>query len=75
VEHIPVDTYFIDPANEVLQIIAWIEDPGTFNAPYAVSQVYERATDAFKEIICQENNDDRFNQGLVPVPNYSTPDF
>jgi hypothetical protein len=75
VEHIPVDTYFIDPANEVLQIIAWIEDPGTFNAPYAVSQVYERATDAFKEIICQENNDDRFDQGLVLVPNDSTPDF
>jgi hypothetical protein len=75
VEHIPVDTYFVDPANEVLQVIAWIEDPGTFHAPYAVMQVYERATDYFKEIICQENNDDRFDQGLVPVPNDSTPDF
>jgi hypothetical protein len=75
VEHIPADEYFIDPANEVLQAIAWIEDPETFKAPYAVMQVYERATDSFKEIVCQENNDDRFDQGLVPVPSDPTPDF
>jgi hypothetical protein len=75
VELIPADNYFIDPENEVLQVIAWIEDPATFKAPYAIMQLYERADRFFEEIICQENNDDRFDQGLVPVPSDSTPDF
>ena len=75
VDHIPADSYFTNPDNEVLQAIAWIEDPGTFTQPYAVMQVYERATEQFQEIICQENNDDRFGQGIVPVPNDTRPDF
>lgn len=75
VEHIPADRYFLDPKNDVLQVIATIEDPGTFKAPYTVQQVYERSTRPFEESICQENNDDRFGQGLVPVPTDNTPDF
>lgn len=75
VDRIPVDDYFIDPKNEVLQAMAWIEDPESFTTPYAVMQVYERATDHFEEIICQENNDDKFNQGLASVPADATPDF
>ena len=74
-DHIPADRYFLDPNNVVLQVIATIEDPGTFKAPYTVQQVYERSTRPFEESICQENNDDRFGQGLVPVPEDTTPDF
>ena len=72
---IPVDPYFANPENEVLHVIAWIEDPGTFTAPYTVMQLYERATNRFEESICAENSFDRFNQGLVPVPTDQTPDF
>jgi hypothetical protein len=75
VERIPADRYFVDPKNEVLQVIATIEDPGTFKAPYTVMQVYEHATNYFEESICQENNDDKFNQGLVPVPTATRTDF
>jgi hypothetical protein len=38
-------------------------------------QVYEKADQPFEESICPENNDDKFNQGLVPTPMDDTPDF
>ena len=75
VDHIPADRYFVKPENRVLRVLATIDDPGTFKAPYTVMQVYEKATEPFEESICQENNDDKFNQGLVPVPQDTTADF
>jgi hypothetical protein len=75
VEHIPADRWFLNPENKVLRVIATIEDPGTFKEPYTVMQVYEPADDYIDESICPENNDDKFNQGLVPTPMDDTPDF
>jgi hypothetical protein len=69
------DVYFSDPDNKVLQIIATVEDPVAFTAPYSMMQIYELADFPMEESICPENNDDRFDQGLVPVPNDPTPDF
>lgn len=69
------DPYFVDPNNNVLQIIATVEDPVAFTAPYSMMMLYELADNPMEESICPENNDDRFNQGLVPVPNDTTPDF
>ena len=69
------ERYFKNPSAQVLQVIATIEDPGAFTASYSEMQLYEKATGPFEESICQENADDKFNQGLVPVPTDTTPDF
>jgi hypothetical protein len=69
------DQYFSDPNSRVLQIVAYVEDPGAFTAPYSMMQIYEAADYPMEESICQENNGDRFDQGLVPVPSDDTPDF
>lgn len=69
------DPYFSDPNNKVIQIIATVEDPVAFKGPYSMMQLYELADFPMEESICPENNDDRFNQGLVPIPNDPTPDF
>jgi hypothetical protein len=69
------DPYFIDPNNKVIQIVATVEDPVAFTAPYSMMMLYELADYDMEEAICPENNDDRFNQGLVPIPNDPTPDF
>jgi hypothetical protein len=69
------DPYFIDPNNKVLKIDAYVEDPGAFTAPYSMMQLYELADFPMEESICQENNDDRFDQGLVPVPSDTIPEF
>ena len=69
------DPYFIDPNNKVIQIVATVEDPEAFTAPFSMMMLYELADFPMEEAICSENNDDRFNQGLVPVPNDPTPDF
>ena len=69
------DNYFSDPNQKVLQVLATIEDPGAFTDTYTEMQLYELATDKFDESICAENNDDKFNEGLVPMPEDTTPDF
>lgn len=69
------DPYFVDPNNKVLQIVATVEDPGAFTAPYSMMMLYELADFPFEESICPENNGDKLNQGLVPVPSDDTPDF
>ena len=69
------DVYFTDSNNKVLQIMATVEDPIAFNGPYSMMQIYELSVRPIEESICQENNDDRFDQGLIPVPNDPTPDF
>jgi hypothetical protein len=68
------DPYFINPANRVLLVIATIEDPGAFTTAYSVQQLYW-PSDRFVEDICAEGNEDRFNQGLVPIPTAHVPDF
>ena len=69
------DPYFVNPANKILQIVAYVEDPGAFTAPHSFMQLYELADYPMEESICPENNDDRFNQGLRPLPTDETPDF
>jgi hypothetical protein len=70
------ERYYTRPDKPVLQVIATIEDPGAFTASYSEMQLYEARTRApFEESICQENADDKFNQGLVPVPTDTSPDF
>jgi hypothetical protein len=71
----PIDRYFSNPANKVLQVIATIEDPGTFREPFTVQQLYEPADGPLEESICQQNNDDKLNLGLREIPMDETPDF
>ena len=70
--------YYSRPDKKVLQVIATIEDPGAFTAPFSQMQLYELledADDVFEESICQENSDDKLNQDLVPVPTDDSADF
>ncbi len=71
------ERYYTNPTKQVLQVIATIEDQGAFTAPFSVMQLYEKLTekDPFEESICQQNSDDKLDQGLVPVPTAAKADF
>jgi hypothetical protein len=62
-----------------LDVRVRVEDPGAFTMPWNAMQRYKidhRASEVpLHEMVCAENNDDHFNQGLVPIPQADRPDF
>jgi hypothetical protein len=62
-----------------LDVRVLVEDPGAFTMPWNAVQRYKidhRASEVpLHEMVCAENNDDHFNQGLVPIPQADRPDF
>jgi hypothetical protein len=71
------ERFYKRPESQVLQVLAWVEDPGAFTEPFTQMQLYEPEHDGgLDESICQAGElEDHFNQGLVPVPMDDTPDF
>ncbi len=62
-----------------LEVKVRVEDPGAFTTPWEAVTRYRpdrRETEVpLHEMVCAENNDDIFNQGLVPMPQAVKPDF
>jgi hypothetical protein len=62
-----------------LEVTVHVEDPGAFTTPWNAIQRYKRDQRAAEvplhEMVCAENNEDHFNQGLVPIPQAEKPDF
>jgi hypothetical protein len=70
-----VERYRLIDNGTVLQAIMIVEDPGTFTRPWAAMKLHRQVSAPVEESLCQVNNDDRFNQGLRPVPTAQEPDF
>jgi hypothetical protein len=64
---------------ERMEVNVRVEDPGAFTMPWNAVQRYRRdrrpAEVPLHEMVCAENNDDHFGQGLVPIPHADMPDF
>ena len=62
-----------------LEVTVHVEDPGAFTTPWSAVTRYRRDQRAqevpLHEMLCAENNQDYFNQGLVPIPQADKPDF
>jgi hypothetical protein len=56
-----------------------VEDHGAFTMPWNAVQRYrldQRPGEVpLHEMVCAENNEDHFHQGLAPVPQADKPDF
>ena len=70
-----VERFTLEPGGKNLTAIATVEDPDTFNAPLTMKQRWFKAEGEMRETVCAENNEDHFNQGLVPIPRATKPDF
>ena len=72
---------------KTMEVKVHVEDPGAFTTPWDAIQRYRRIdaggdkTDPrvprgpLEEMACAENNGDRFNEGLDPIPQADKPDF
>jgi hypothetical protein len=62
-----------------LEVTVHVEDPGAFTMPWNAVTRYRRDQREqevpLHEMLCAENNQDFFNQGLVPIPQADKPDF
>src|SRR5215471_15046565 len=61
---------------QTVDVSVFVEDPGAFRMPYTAVQRWRRTENA--PIVthqCNENNGDFFNQGLMPLPEATKPDF
>ncbi len=52
-----------------------VEDPDTFNETLYMRQYWRQVKNPLLETVCAENNGDRFNQGLFPIPEAKKYDF
>jgi hypothetical protein len=73
-EHV-VERFTIAPDAKSMTAIASVEDPGTFNGPLTMKEVWFKTDGSMQETVCSENNGDFFHQNLYPIPEAEKSDF
>jgi hypothetical protein len=58
-----------------LEAFVKVEDEDTLNEPMYMMARWRKQPGAWQEFICAENNSDRFNHNLFPLPEATSPDF
>jgi hypothetical protein len=74
-----VERFQLVDGGNALDVAVHVEDPGAFTTPWNAVQRYRRdqreGEVPLHEMVCAENNQDHFNQGLEPIPQADRPDF
>ena len=74
-----VERFKLVDGGEALDVRVHVEDPGAFTMPWNAGQRYRRDQRKeevpLHEMVCAENNEDHFNQGLVPIPQADKVEF
>jgi hypothetical protein len=74
-----VERFKIVNGGEGLEVKVHVEDPGAFTTPWNAVQRYRRDQREqevpLHEMVCAENNEDHFHQGLVPIPQADKSEF
>ena len=71
-----IERWKLAPDAKSIDVSVDVEDPGAFTTPYhAVQRWLRRENTTLPVNPCNENNDDHFNQGLVPLAHATTSDF
>jgi hypothetical protein len=74
-----VERFKLVDGGEALDVRVHVEDPGAFTMPWNAGQRYRRDQRKeevpLHEMVCAENNEHHFNQGLVPIPQADKVEF
>lgn len=70
-----VERFKLAADRKFLEALVKVEDPDTLNEPMYMTMRWRKQSGPWQEFICAENNDDRFNHNLFPLPQATTPDF
>ena len=60
---------------KTLEALVKVDDSDTFNEPLYMMRRWRKVPNPLQEMVCAENNFDRFGKNLFPVPHADTPDF
>jgi hypothetical protein len=71
-----VERWKLAADRQTVDVSIFVEDPGAFTVPWSAVQRWRRVENApIQPVVCNENNGDFFNHGLVPLPEAAKPDF
>ena len=70
-----VERFTLSADEKQLQALVKVEDPDTFNEPLYLGRRWNKVPNPLLEMVCAENNGDRFGGNLFPIPEAKTPDF
>ena len=62
-------------AGKALQLEFTVDDPNMFTMPWTASMTYRRASGAWPEFVCPENQHEFYAGGDAQVPRSTKPDF
>jgi hypothetical protein len=69
------ERFKLTPDAKFLEAQVKVEDPDTFNEPLYMTARWRKQPGPWQEFICSENNGDRFEHNLFPLPEAKQPDF
>ena len=74
-----VERFTLVKSGDEMEVKVHVEDAGAFTMPWNAAQRYRRDQREeevpLHEMVCAENNEDHFNQGLVPIPQADKSEF
>ena len=74
-----VERFTLVKGGDEMEVKVHVEDTGAFTRPWNAAQRYRRDQREeevpLHEMVCAENNEDHFNQGLVPIPQADKAEF
>ena len=71
-----IERWKLAPDARTVDVSIYVEDPGAFTSPWRAVQRWRRVELApILQVPCNENNDDFFNEGLVPLAHATAADF
>jgi len=70
-----VERYKVSDDGKRLEVLVKVEDPDTFNEPLYMVRRWNKVPNQLLEMVCAENNVDRFGKNLFPIPQVDKPDF
>jgi hypothetical protein len=73
-EHV-IERWTVSKDGKTLNVVATVDDPGTFNKPFSAAVRYRRVQGAMIETVCAENNTNYFGLNEFPMPQADKPDF
>ena len=70
-----VERFKLTEGGKLLEAQVKVEDPDALNEPMYMTARWRKQPGPWQEFICSENNGDRFEHNLFPLPEAKTPDF
>ncbi len=70
-----IERFRLSADGGTLEAVVKVDDPDTFNEPLYMMRRWRKVPNPLLEMVCAENNGDRFGEKLFPVPHAEAPDF